>query len=157
MSNHLLVEAMIFACQISNRSDTSALNRSTLPLELWFGCRPYLDSIPTIGALGYLRDFRLEHKLTPRGANCILLGPAEGFPCETFRMSEVPFRQALTWHPPTSLAKIREPGCEIPATKYRRDARRRSAITRFTSQLGHLETTPRRSGKRGRYRRRRAR
>ena len=144
-SDRLWAEAMNFACQMSNRCVTSSLSGSTSPYELWFGRRPQLDNIPTFGALGYLRRFLPEHKLAPRGAKCIMLGLAEGFPRETFRVRDlntgkVLFRQAVTWHPPPSEEpRSRSPGS---ATKHRRHVPRHSGITGFTPQPGHLETIP---------------
>lgn len=79
-------EVMNFANQVSNRCVTSALDDMALPHKLCFGRRPSFDNIPTFFTLEYLRRFQFEHKLAPRAAKCIMIGPAVGFPRETFRV-----------------------------------------------------------------------
>lgn len=109
-NDHLWAETMRFVHRTTNGCVTVAFNGSTSPCQLWCGCRSHLDSVPTFGALGYLRRFRPELKLAPHGVTCTMLRLAERFPRKTFRVqglntSEILFRQAVTWHPPPATKK----------------------------------------------------
>ena len=103
-SDRLWVEAMNYACEMSNSCTTTSLNPGVSPYELWVGHRPMLDHIIPFGTVGYLRRSKPEHKLAPRGAKCIMLGIDSKYPRRTFRVrdlttGQVIMRQAIIWHP----------------------------------------------------------
>lgn len=85
--------------------------------------------------------FRLEHKITPRGASCIMLGPVEEVSCETFRGYVSPGVYLVPPHPPSVESRSGSLS-EISTVKYRRNATRRSDFNRIASKAGCLVTTP---------------
>ena len=54
-SDRLWAKAMNYACEVSNRSVTSSLDRGVSPYELWHGRRPTFNNILPFGTVGYLR------------------------------------------------------------------------------------------------------
>ena len=99
-SDRLWAEAMNYACEMSNCCTTTTLNPGFSPFELWVGHRPTFDHLIPFGIVGYLRRHTPEHKLTSRGAKCIMLGIDTNYPRRTFRVrdlttGQVVIRQAI--------------------------------------------------------------
>ena len=75
-----------------------------LPIRTLGRNRPTFDHLLPFGTVGYLRRLKPEHKLAPRGAQCILLGIDTNYPRRTFRVrdlttGQVIMRQATIWYP----------------------------------------------------------
>ena len=101
-SDRLWTEAMNDACEMSKRFTTTSLNPGVFPYELWVGHRLTFDHLISFGTVGYLRRSKHEHKLAPRGVNCIMLGIDTNYPRRTFRVrdlttDEVVMLQAIIW------------------------------------------------------------
>ena len=101
---------MTYAYNMSNKCVTDSLDHDKTPYEMWHGWPPAFDSLLPFGTVGYRRVEKPAHKLTSRGAKCVLLGTAgphgvnDHRPRGTFRVRDLTagaiiWRQAVTWHP----------------------------------------------------------
>ena len=75
-SERLWVEAMAYACDMSNKCVTDSLDHDKTPYEMWHGRPPAFDTLLPFGTVGYRRVEKTAHKLASRGAKCIILGTA---------------------------------------------------------------------------------
>ena len=109
-SERLWAEAMVYACDMSNKCVTDSLDHDKTPYEMWHGRPPAFDTLLPFGTVGYRRVEKPAHKLASRGAKCILLDTAgphdvnDHRPRGTFRVRNLAtgaiiWRQAITWHP----------------------------------------------------------
>ena len=110
-SDRFKVEAMNYACEMSNRCTTTSLNPGVSPYELWVGHWPTFDHPIPFGTVGYLRRPKPEHKLAPRVAKFIMLGIDTNYPRRTFRVRDlttcqVIMRQAIIWHPTADTGEV---------------------------------------------------
>ena len=104
----LWAEAMAYACDMSNKCVTDSLDRDKTLYEMRHGQPPAFDTLLPFGTVGYRRLKTPAHKLTSRGAKCLVLGTAGSHddhrPRGTFRLRDLTtgaiiWRQAVTWHP----------------------------------------------------------
>ena len=98
-SGRLSVEAMAYACDMSNKCVTDSLDHDKTPYEMWHGRPLAFDTVD------YRRMEKPAHKLALRGAKCIILGTAGRHDVNdrhtrgTFRVRDLTtiWRQAITW------------------------------------------------------------
>ena len=106
-SERLWLEAMAYACDMSNKCVIDSLDHDKTPYELWHGRPPAFDTLLPFGTVGYQRVEKPAHKLASRGAKCILLDTAgphgvnDHRPRVTFRVRDLTigaiiWRQAVT-------------------------------------------------------------
>ena len=62
-----LSQAMLFACNVTNKSVTTSMEEGKSPYELWFGTSPIPDHLRPFGEVGYARRSVRKHKMPPRG------------------------------------------------------------------------------------------
>ena len=79
----LWAQAMLFACDVTNKLVTTPTDGSKSPYELWFGKFPTADHLPPFGAVGYARRNVREHKMAPKGEKCVFMGIPRNFPTGT--------------------------------------------------------------------------
>ena len=65
----LWAQAMLFACDVTNKSVTTSRVEIKSSYELWFGKAPTSDLVRPFVAAGYARRSVREHKMAPRGVN----------------------------------------------------------------------------------------
>ena len=70
----LWAQAMLFACDVTNKSVTTSTDGGKSPYELWFGKFPTADHLRPFGAVGYARQKVCEHKMAPKGEKCVFMG-----------------------------------------------------------------------------------
>ena len=70
----LWAQAMLFACDVTNKSVTTSTGGGKSPYELWFGTFPTADHVRPFGAVGYARQKVREHKMAPKGEKCAFVG-----------------------------------------------------------------------------------
>ncbi|CAN0307352.1 unnamed protein product [Ascophyllum nodosum] len=70
----LWAQAMLFACDVTNKSVTTSTDRGKSPYELWFGNFPTANHLRPFGAVGYARQSAREHKMAPKGEKCVFIG-----------------------------------------------------------------------------------
>ncbi|CAM9877737.1 unnamed protein product, partial [Ascophyllum nodosum] len=70
----LWAQAMLFACDITNKSVTTSTDGGKSPYELWFGNFPTADHLRPFGAVGYARQSVREHKMAPKGEKYVFMG-----------------------------------------------------------------------------------
>ena len=141
-SGRLWAEAMGYACEVSNRCVTSSLDRGVWPYELWYGRRPTFDNIPPFGTLEYMRRLQPEHKIAPRGAKCIMVGPTIGYPRGALRVrdlttGQVVMRHAINWHPPAVVGET-GPTIASPGGKHRLHTPPRAGVRGHIPALSEL-------------------
>ena len=98
----LWAQAMLFACDVTNKSVTTSTDGGKSPYEPWFGKFPTADHLRPFGAVGYARQSVREHKMAPKGENCIFMGIPRNFPTGTvsvllIRTRNIVERQAVQW------------------------------------------------------------
>ena len=98
----LWVQAMLFACDVTNKSVTTSTNEGKSPYELWFGKSPTAYHLRPFGMVGYARQSMREHKMAPKGEKCVFMGIPRIFPTGTVsvllvRSRNIVERQALQW------------------------------------------------------------
>ena len=109
-SERLWAEAMVYACDMSNKCVTDSLDHDKTPYKMWRGRPPAFDTLLPFDTVGYRRVEKPTHKLASREAKCILLGTAGPYdfndhrPCGTFHVRHLTtgaiiWLQAVTWHP----------------------------------------------------------
>ena len=79
----LWAQAMLFACDVTNKSVTTSTDGGKSPYELWFGKFPTADHLRPFGAVGYARRSVREHKMAPKGEKCVFMGIPRNFPTGT--------------------------------------------------------------------------
>ena len=98
----LWAQAMLFACDDTNKSVTTLMDGGKSPYELWFGKFPTADHLRPFGAVGYERQSVREHKMAPKGEKCVFMGIPRNFPTGTVsvllvRTRNIVERQAVQW------------------------------------------------------------
>ena len=84
---------------------TSNANGIT-PDQMWYSKSPPLNLLHPFGMVSYFIRMKREHKLAPRGEQCLMMGIAQNYPSSTFRVlnvniGEIAIRQNVSWHPET--------------------------------------------------------
>ena len=79
----LWTQAMLFACDVTNKSVTTSTDGGKSPYELWFGKFYIADHLRPFGAVGYARQSVREHKMAPKGEKCVFMGISRNFPTGT--------------------------------------------------------------------------
>ncbi|CAN0452183.1 unnamed protein product, partial [Ascophyllum nodosum] len=79
----LWAQAMLFACDVTNKSVTTSTNEGKSPYELWFGKSPTAYHLRPFGTVGYARQSVREHKMAPKGEKCVFMGILRNFPTGT--------------------------------------------------------------------------
>ena len=98
----LWAQAMLFACDVTNKSVTTLTDGGKSPYELWFGKFSTADHLRPFGAVGYARQSVREHKMAPKGEKCVFMGIPRNFPTGTVsvllvRTRNIVERQAVQW------------------------------------------------------------
>ena len=98
----LWAQAMLFACDVTNKSVTTSTDGGKSPYELWFGKLPTADHLRPVGAVGYARQRVREHKMVPKGEKCVVMGIPRNFLTGTVivllvRTRNIVERQAVQW------------------------------------------------------------
>ena len=98
----LWAQAMLFACDVTNKSATTSIGGGKSPYELWFGKFPTADHLRPFGAVGYARQKVREHKMVPKGDKCVFVEIPHNFPTGTVsvllvRTRNIVERQAVQW------------------------------------------------------------
>ena len=98
----LWTQAMLFACDVTNKSVTTSTDGGKSPYELWFGKFPTADHLRPFGAVGYARPSVREHKMAPKGEKCVFMRIPRKFPTGTVsvllgRTRNIVERQAVQW------------------------------------------------------------
>ena len=81
----LWTQAMLFACDVTNKSVTTSTDGGKSPYELWFGKFPTADDLRPFGAVGYARRSVREHKMAPKEEKCVFVGIPRNFPTDTVK------------------------------------------------------------------------
>ena len=79
----LWAQAIIFACDVTNKSVTTSTDGGKMPYELWFRIFPTADHLQPFGAVGHARQNVREHKMAPKGENIVFMGIPRNFPTGT--------------------------------------------------------------------------
>ena len=98
----LWAQAMLFACDITNKAVTTSTDGHKSPYELWFGKFPSADHLRPFGAVGYARQKVREHKMVPKGEKYVFMGIPHNFHTGTVsvplvRTRKIVERQAVQW------------------------------------------------------------
>ena len=96
----LWVQAMLFACDVTNKSVTTSTDGGKSPNELWYGKFPTSDHLRPFGAVVYVRQSVREHKMAPKGDKFMEI--PRNFPTGTVsvllvRTRNIVERQAVQW------------------------------------------------------------
>ena len=87
--------AMLFVCDVTNKSVTTSTGGGKSPYELWFGNFPTADHLRPFGAVGYARRSVREHKMAPKGEKCVFMGIPRNFPTGTVSVLLVSTRKIV--------------------------------------------------------------
>ena len=79
----LWAQAIPFACDITNKSVTTATDGGKSPYELWFGKFPTANHLRQFGAVGYAGRSVREHKMAPKGEQGVFTGIPLNLPTGT--------------------------------------------------------------------------
>ena len=79
----LWAQAMLFTCDVANKSVTTSTDGGKSPYELWFGKFPTADHLRPFGAVGYARQKVREHKIATKGEKCVFMEIPRNFPTGT--------------------------------------------------------------------------
>ena len=98
----LWAQAMLFACDVTNKSVTTSTDGGKSPYELRFGKFPTADHLRPFGAVGYARRNVREHKMAPKKEKCLFMGIPRKFPTGTVsvllvRTRKIVKTQAVQW------------------------------------------------------------
>ena len=98
----LWAQAMLFACDVINKSVTTSTDGGKSPYELWFRKFPPADHLRPFGAVGYARRSVREHKMAPKGEKYVFMGIPRNFPTGKVsvllvRTRKIVERQAVQW------------------------------------------------------------
>ena len=91
----LWTQAMLFTCDVTNKSVTMSTAEGKSPYELWLGKAPILDHLRPLGAVGYARRNVRKHKMVPRGEKCAFTGIPRNFPNGTVSVLMVKTRRIV--------------------------------------------------------------
>ena len=75
----LWAQAMLFACDVTNKSVTTSTDGGKSPYELWLGKFPTADHLRPFEAVGYVRQRVREHTMAPKGEKCVFMGTPRNF------------------------------------------------------------------------------
>ena len=98
----LWAQAVLFACDVTNKSVTTSTDGGKSPYELWFGKFSTAVQLRPFGAVGYARRNVCEHKMAPKEEKCVFMGIPRNFPTGTVsvllvRTRKIVERQAVQW------------------------------------------------------------
>ena len=98
----LWAQAMLFSCDVTNKSVITSTDAGKSPYELYFGIFPTADHLRLFGAVEYARQSVPEHKMVPKGEKCVFMGIPRNFPTGTVSVLLVRTRnivesQAVQW------------------------------------------------------------
>ena len=98
----LWAQAMLFACDVTNKSVTTSTDGGKSPYGLWFRKFPPADHLRPFGAVGYARRSVREHKMAPKEKKCVFMGIPRNFPTGKVsvllvRTRKIVERQAVHW------------------------------------------------------------
>ncbi|CAN0158978.1 unnamed protein product, partial [Ascophyllum nodosum] len=93
----LWAQAMLFACDVTNKSATTSTNGGKSPYELWFGKFPTADHLRPFEAVEYARQSVREHKMAPKGKKCVFMGIPRNLPTGTVSVLLVRTRNIVEW------------------------------------------------------------
>ena len=98
----LWAQAMLYACDVTNRSVMTSTDGGKSPYKLWFGKFPTADHLRPFGAVGYARRSVREHKMAPKREKCVFMGIPRNLPTGTVsvllvRIRKIVERQAVQW------------------------------------------------------------
>ena len=98
----LWAQAMLFACDVTNKSLTTSTDGGKSPYELWFGTFPTADHLRPFGVVGYARRSVRKHKMAPKRDKCVFRGIPRNLPTGTVsvllvRTRKIVERQAVQW------------------------------------------------------------
>ena len=98
----LWAQAMLFACDVTNKSVTTSTDGVESPFELWFGNFTTADHLRPFRAVGYARQSMREHKMAPKREKCAFMELLRNFFTGTVsvllvRTRNIVERQAVQW------------------------------------------------------------
>ncbi|CAN0441784.1 unnamed protein product, partial [Ascophyllum nodosum] len=98
----LWAQAILFACDVTNKSVTTSTNEGKSTYELWFGKSPTACHLRPFGTVRYARQSVREHKMAPKREKCVFMGILRNFPTGTVsvllvRSRNIVERQAVQW------------------------------------------------------------
>ena len=98
----LWTQAMLFACDVTNKSVITSMDGGKSQYKLWFGKFLTADHLRPFGAVGYARQSVREHKMAPKGDKCVFMRIPRNFPTGTVsvplvRSRSIVERQAGQW------------------------------------------------------------
>ena len=98
----LWAQAILFACDVTNKPVTTSTEGGKSPYELWFGKFLTADHLRSFGAVGYARRSVREHKMVPKREKRVFMGIPRNFPTGTVsvllvRTRKIVERQAVQW------------------------------------------------------------
>ena len=70
----LRAQAMLFACDVTNKSVTTSTDGGKSPYELWFGKLLTADHLRPLGVVGYAQRSVRKYKMAPKGEKCVFMG-----------------------------------------------------------------------------------
>ena len=111
----LWAQAMLFACDVTNKSVTTSTDGGKSPYELWFGNLPTADHLRPFGAVGYARQRVREHKMAPKGEKCVFMGIPRNVPTGTVSVSPVMTEISWKGRPCSGSTGLKRPGVTAPA------------------------------------------
>ena len=94
--------AILFACDVTNKSFSMSTERGKLPYELWFGTGPTPDHFRPFEAAGYAQRSMYEHNMALIGEKYVFVGISRNFPSGTVnvllvKITNIVERQAVQW------------------------------------------------------------
>ena len=98
----LWAQAMLFACDVTNKSVTTSTVGVKSLYELWLGKFPTADHLRPFGAVGYARRGVRAHKMAQKAEKCVFIGVPRNFSTGTVgvllvRTINIVKRQAVQW------------------------------------------------------------
>ena len=99
---NMWAQAMLFACDVTNKSVTTSTDGGKSPYELWFGKFPTVDHLRPFEAVAYARQNVREHNMAPKGEKCVFIEIPRNFPTATASVllvesRNIVERQAVQW------------------------------------------------------------
>ena len=93
----LWAQAILFACDVTNKSVTTSTDGGKSPYKLWFGKFPTADHLRPSGAVGDARRSVREHKMAPKGETCYSWELPATSSLILVRTRKIVERQAVQW------------------------------------------------------------
>ena len=98
----LWTQAMFFVCDVTNKSVTTLTDGAKSPYDLWLGKFATADHLRPFGAAGYARRSVREHKMAPKGEECVFMeNPCNFLTCTVsvllIRTKKIVERHAVHW------------------------------------------------------------